>query len=178
MMDQISYPIGHFQPQNNLSKDEIINLIKQIPGLTKRLNTLLFGLEQYQLETPYRPNGWTVRQVVHHLADNDMNAYLRFKRGLTENNPLTNSYREDSWGELMDYKKLPVENSLSLLQILHHRFFVLLNELSIEEYKRTIQTEVIGRITLETAIQRFIWHNNHHAAQIENLIRRENWKEI
>lgn len=178
MMDQIRYPIGQFQSQNNLSNDEMINLIKQIPGLTKRLNTLLFGLEQYQLETPYRPNGWTVRQVVHHLADNDMNAYLRFKRGLTEINPLANSYREDLWGELMDYKKLPVENSLSLLQILHHRFFVLLNELSIEEYKRTIQTEVLGIITLETAIQRFIWHNKHHAAQIENLIRRENWKEI
>ncbi|MFK4475765.1 hypothetical protein ABH897_005559 [Paenibacillus sp. RC73] len=177
-MDQIKYPIGQFQPKNNLSNDEIIYLIKQIPELIKRLNTLLIGLEQYQLETPYRPNGWTVKQVIHHLADNDMNAYLRFKRGLTENNPLANTYREDSWGELIDYKKLPVENSLSLIEILHHRFLVLLKELSIEEYKRTIQTEVLGIITLETAIQRFIWHHKHHASQIENLIRREKWKDI
>lgn len=169
-MDQVKYPIGHFQPQNNLSNDQLINFINQIPELIKKLKALLNGMEDHKLNVPYRKNGWTIKQIIHHIADNDMNAYLRFKRGLTEENPIASTYREDLWAELNDYKKLPIENSLVLIEILHQRFFYLLIELEQEDFKRTIQTEVLGRITLEIAIQRFIWHNKHHIAQIEGLL--------
>ncbi|MEN1985707.1 YfiT family bacillithiol transferase [Paenibacillus hubeiensis] len=158
-MDPIRYPIGHFQPQKNLSGEQLCNLIHQIPELIIKLKALLNGRKDYTLNTPYRMNGWTIKQIVHHIADNDMNAYLRFKRGLTEENPLATTYREDLWAELNDYKGLPIENSLALIELLHHRFFYLLIGLDQNDFKRTIQTEVLGTITLGIVVQRFIWHN-------------------
>lgn len=171
-MDKDKYPIGQFQPQSNLTDEQISLLIHQIPELVKRIKALLNGVENHKLEIPYRLNGWTIKQIIHHLADNDMNAYLRFKRGLTEDNPLASTYREDLWAELNEYKTLPVEHSIALIEILHYRFYHLLIELDKGDFKRTIQTEVLGKITLEMAVQRFIWHNKHHIAQIENHLRR------
>lgn len=171
-MDQVRFPIGHFQPRDNFIQDQLADLIKQIPELIKKLKSLLHGIEDQKLNIPYRTNGWTIKQIIHHLADNDMNAYLRFKRGLTEDNPFATTYREDLWAELNDYKTLPIENSLALLELLHHRFYHLLIELDQDHFKRTILTEVLGEIKLDIALQRFIWHNNHHIAQIENQLRK------
>ncbi|MHA7966728.1 YfiT family bacillithiol transferase [Paenibacillus sp. CAU 1782] len=173
-MDQVKYPIGQFEAQHHLSGEQLRNLINEIPGLIEKLKALLNGIEAHELNIPYRMNGWTIKQIVHHLADNDMNAYLRFKRGLTEENPLASSYREDLWAELNEYKSLPVEHSIALIELLHYRFYHLLIELDQDDFKRTIQTEVLGKVTLEIAVQRFIWHNKHHMAQIENQIRKTN----
>lgn len=170
------YPIGPFQAASDSSYEAIIERANEVPKLVEHLRSLVDGLDEEQLATPYRPGGWTIRQVVHHLADNDMNAYLRFKRGLTEQAPMASSYREELWADLIDYEQLPVSNSLSLLGNLHERFFVLLQGLTSEDYERTIQTAVLGVITLDVALQRWLWHHRHHAAQIENLLRTEGWK--
>lgn len=177
-MDHIRYPIGEFQPKINPTHEEIIIFINQIPNIIEILKNLLEDLGQEQLDTSYRSDGWTIRQIIHHIADNDMNAYLRFKRALTEQEPVANSYREDLFAELDDYENLPVENSLLLIEILHKRFFILLIGLNSAEFKRGLRTKVLGLITLDTALQRFIWHASHHIAQIESLIRDKKWKEI
>ncbi|WP_326998803.1 DinB family protein [Cohnella kolymensis] len=121
-MDKVRYPIGHFVPIPNPSVEERRNFILQIPELSKSLRNILKKLDSDKLQIPYRPDAWTIQQIVHHLADNDMNAYLRFKRALTEDDPLAHSYREDLWAELSDYKDVPIETSISLLELLHSRF--------------------------------------------------------
>lgn len=174
-VDNIRFPIGQFIPNPNLSDEERIDLINQIPGITRTLRNIIQNLNSDQLNTPYRANGWTIKQIVHHLADNDMNAYLRFKRALNEDEPLASSYREDLWAELSDYIHMPIENSIRLQELLHERFLLLLNDLTPEDFYRKLNTQVLGSITLDMALQRFIWHNRHHISQIESLIRIKGW---
>jgi hypothetical protein len=174
-MDAIRYPIGMFIPIDNPTNDDRERTSEQIRQLTKSLRSMLMGLDHEQLNTPYRQDGWSVRQIVHHLADNDMNAYSRLKRALTEEEPLAGSYREDLWAELHDYKDLPVENSLLLLETLHQRLLILLQGLEPQHYYRTLRTQLLGVITIDTAIQRFVWHNHHHMAQITSLLQRKGW---
>ncbi|UNK16953.1 putative metal-dependent hydrolase [Paenibacillus sp. N3/727] len=169
-MERIRFPLGHFEPILNPTSEERKNFINQIPDITITLRNLLKNLEFDQVRIPYRPDGWTIQQIVHHLADNDMNAYLRFKRALTEDEPLSDSYREDLWAELNDYREVPIETSISLLEILHSRFLILLNGLNPEDYNRKFRTQVLGKITLDTALQRFVWHNQHHMSQIKAFI--------
>lgn len=132
-------------------------MINQIPEIAKILRNITVRLIPEQLNIPYRQDGWTIKQIVHHLADNDMNAYLRFKKALTEVEPLSSSYREDLWAELSDYNDVPIENSISLLELLHVRFVVLLRGLHSDEFKKTLKTTVLGAITLDTALQRFVF---------------------
>ncbi|GGH27059.1 YfiT family bacillithiol transferase [Paenibacillus segetis] len=166
-MDPIRFPIGRFEPVNNADTAHFMN---QIPGIIITLRYILKDIPTQQLHIPYRPDGWTIQQIVHHLADNDMNAYIRFKRALTEDEPMASSYREDLWAELNDYKDIPIENSLLLLELLHKRLHVLLNGLSPEDFQRKLKTQVLGTITLDIALQRFIWHNKHHISKIETYI--------
>ncbi|MNW52839.1 putative metal-dependent hydrolase YfiT [compost metagenome] len=163
---------AQFEPNLNPSHEERITFIDQIPMLIKTLRNLLADAEPGLLNTSYRQNGWTVRQIVHHMADNDMNAYIRFKRALTEESPMGGSYREDLWAELSDYKELPVENSLLLLEVLHNRFWVLLNSLQPEDFRRALRTQVLGEITLDIALQRFVWHDLHHMSQIALVVKK------
>ncbi|WP_409340661.1 YfiT family bacillithiol transferase [Paenibacillus sp. MBLB4367] len=174
-MDPFRYPIGQFVGNIDPTSEERNRCIKQIPDLTRSLGEVLTNLDLHQLETPYRPGGWTIRQVVHHMADNDMNAYLRLKRALTEDEPVASSYREDLFAELSDYRDVPVQTSLSLLEALHSRFYILLHRLSPEDFGRKLSTQALGLITVDIAVQRFVWHNRHHISQISALKDRSGW---
>jgi len=171
--DLIRFPIGSFEPNTNMTDEERSHIIRQIPEISLRLRAIMEGLTPDQLDTSYRQGGWTIRQIVHHLADNDMNAYLRFKRALTEDEPMASSYREDRWAELPDYQETSIEDSIDLMELLHRRFYILVRKMEPETFKRKLRTEVLGSITLDTALQRFVWHNRHHLAQIELLFRGE-----
>ncbi|WP_410769373.1 YfiT family bacillithiol transferase [Fontibacillus sp. BL9] len=170
-MNSLRFPLRKFEPVNNPSDEERNNLIAELSSMAPTLRNLVSNLEPSGLCTPYREGGWTVKQIVHHLADNDMNAYLRFKRGLTEDEPMSSTFREDLWAELSDYKDVPVENSLLLIETLHDRFLVLLQAMRPEDFQRNIHTQVLGRISLDAALQRFVWHDRHHIAQIESFIK-------
>lgn len=174
-MDHLRFPIGRFEPVPHPTFEQRTGCIDEIRELVPTLRNVLDGLHSGQLHTPYRPQGWSVQQVVHHLADNDMNAYLRFKRGITEDNPLISTYREDLWAELDDYKDVPPETSLLLLEALHSRFVILLRSLNPSDFSKTMTTQLLGSITLDTALQRFVWHHRHHAAQITSLKDRMGW---
>lgn len=175
MVDHLRYPMGQFEPNLNPSIEERRNVIYQIPEISTTLRRLVKDITPYQLQIPYRPEGWNIQQIIHHLSDNDMNAYLRFKRALTEEEPLSDTYREDLWAELSDYKNVPNDLSISLLEILHNRFLILLNGMNPDDFSRTLRTQALGKITLDTALQRFVWHNQHHISQIRSVINSNGW---
>lgn len=175
-MASIRFPLGSFEPKVEPTLEERQRFIQQIPSIVPTLRQIIMKCPLSQLHMPYREEGWSIQQIVHHLADNDMNAYLRFKRALTEEEPVANSYREDLWAELSDYMEVPIENSLTLLETLHFRFLILLKDLRPEDFKRTMRTQLLGSITLDIALQRFVWHNQHHIAQITSILNRENAK--
>lgn len=169
MNDKIRYPIGHFEPICKFTDKSRKHIIDQVPGITKSLREIVQYIDDEQLHIPYRKGGWTISQIIHHLADNDMNAYIRFKRALTEEEPLAGSYREDAWASLHDYADLPLEDSIMLLEILHKRFYTLLRGLDPDQFRRKLRTEALGTISLDTALQRFVWHGQHHIAQITSF---------
>lgn len=168
-MDHVRYPIGNFEPITRLSAEQRKGLTNQIAGLTGTLRDLTKHLHKEQLHTSYRPGGWNIQQIIHHLADNDMNAFVRFKRALTENEPEASSYREDLWAELNDYRDVPVQTSLMLLEALHTRFAILLRGMTEADFRRTLRTQVLGTITLDIALQRLVWHNLHHISHIQMI---------
>ncbi|SEB56134.1 YfiT family bacillithiol transferase [Paenibacillus sp. GP183] len=174
-MDKIRFPIGQFEPIINPTFEDRVNFINQIPEITKKLRNIIKDLKSDQLNIPFHQNGWTIKQIIHHLADNDMNAYLRLKRALTEEEPMSSTYREDLFAELNDYRDVPIENSLFLLETLHSRILILVNGLKPSDFQRKLRTQVLGSITIDTALHRFVWHNLHHISQIESLINRSGW---
>ncbi|WP_136604860.1 YfiT family bacillithiol transferase [Paenibacillus dokdonensis] len=173
-MNENRFPIGPFEPELHPSAEALGGLIHQIPEITKLLREMISSLPPEQQNIPYRQGGWTIKQVIHHMADNDMNEYIRFKKALTEDGPMAGSYREDLWAELGDYRDLPVESSLLFMEALHQRFVILLKSLDPDDFKKKLSTQVLGQITLETALQRFIWHSRHHIAQIQAFMRSDN----
>lgn len=174
--DLLRYPIGRFESSLSPTCHSRQQLVQQIAGIGAELRELVQDLTLEQLQIPYRPDGWCIQQIVHHMADNDMNACLRLKRALTEDQPLASSYREDRFAELSDYIDAPIEWSITLLEALHKRIVIVLNSLSEEQYGRTLQTGPLGIITIDTALERFVWHNRHHMAQIKSLIERMGWR--
>jgi hypothetical protein len=174
-MDVWSYPLGKFIPEEQPTSEHRKRWIEDIAQIPTVLRLTVQNLNAEQLLTPYRPGGWKVDQVVHHLADNDMNAYIRFKRALTEEVPLAGSYREELWAELSDYQDAPIEMSLVLLESLHQRFVVLLRSLSPHQFQRTFVSPTHGTMTLNIATQRCAWHGWHHIAQIDSLKERMGW---
>jgi uncharacterized damage-inducible protein DinB len=140
-----------------------------------KLRQAIDSLGVEQLNTSYRPEGWTLQQVVHHLADAEMNAYIRFKRGLTEEQPLAGTFREDLSAGLDDYKDTSVETSILLLEALHSRFVDLLVKLKPTDFARSVTSPTHGTMTLDVAVQRFSWHAQHHIAQINSLRYRMGW---
>ncbi|WP_068783342.1 YfiT family bacillithiol transferase [Paenibacillus phocaensis] len=173
-MDSIRYPIGPFKEHLNPDIDYIKSLILEIEKMPSLLRNSVDGLDDKQLDTPYRQDGWTIRQIIHHIADNNMNAYFRFKRTLTEECPVIPSYTQDKWAELEDYN-LPVEISLKLIESIYSRFLTLLRNLEPLDYKREMNSVAYGNMSLETAVQRYLWHDRHHISQIQSLISREGW---
>ncbi|WP_212567924.1 YfiT family bacillithiol transferase [Bacillus alkalicellulosilyticus] len=175
MLDNIRFPIGQFEPVQNPTPEQRNKWIQEILVLPKLLRLTVKNLSNEQIYTQYRPGGWTVQQVVHHMADNNMNAFIRFKKALTEDNPIASSYREDLWAELSDYQNTPIEISLNLIESIHSRFVTLLCSLSTYEFQRTFMSPTHGFMNLDVATQRYAWHFRHHLAQIESLKQRMGW---
>lgn len=165
----LRYPIGKFQSQASYSSAERAAFIQDISELPAKLRAAVTGLTEQQLETPYREGGWTVRQVVHHLADSHMNSYIRFRLAVTENAPTIKPYNEAAWAELTDAKHEPVEVSLKLLESMHHRWVVLLRSFKTEDWKRTFVHPERGALDLATTVAMYAWHGEHHLAHVMNV---------
>jgi uncharacterized damage-inducible protein DinB len=174
-MADARYPIGKFHydgPPNEEQKQEFLDDIARTPV---NLRAAVNDLSEVQLDTPYRPGGWTVRQVVHHVPDSHMNSYMRFKLALTEDEPTIKPYAEDRWAELADSKATPIEVSLTLLDSLHDRWVRLLRALEPEDWKRTFRHPDLGAMTLEKTLALYAWHGKHHVAHITELRKQMGW---
>lgn len=174
-MQDLSYPIGKFHFQGTLTDDQKRALIGEIATMPASLRSAVEGLSQAQLDTPYRPGGWTVRQVTHHVPDSHVNAYVRFKLALTENDPAIKAYEQQLWAELQDTRDTPVEVSLALLDSLHDRWVRLLRSITPEQWKRTFRHPELGSVTLERNLALYAWHGKHHVAHITELRKRMGW---
>lgn len=172
-MEDLQYPIGHFT-QTSFTDVEINDWITELEQIPAQLKEAVIGLTDEQLDTPYRPEGWTVRQVVHHVADSHMHSYARFKFALTEDAPVIKPYNEAAWAELPD-AELPVEVSLSLLESLHRRWTALLWNLRESDLQKTFHHPADGEISLGLATGIYSWHGRHHIAHITSLAARESW---
>jgi len=172
----LRYPVGKFKFPDAVSVDERRKFVDQIARTPAELRAAIGGLSDSQLDTPYRPEGWTVRQVVHHVPDSHLNSYLRFKFALTEEEPTIKPYPEDLWAELPDGKSGPVEVSLTLLESLHSRWVALLRSLTESEWKRTFRHPDLGVVRLDQNAALYAWHGRHHVAHITGLRERMGWK--
>jgi hypothetical protein len=168
------YPIGVFKFDGEITNNVIKSWINEIEDLPELLRNAVRDLDNEQLDTPYRSGGWTVSQVVHHLADSHMNAYVRFKLALTEENPVIKPYDEGKWAELPDYK-LPIDISLSLLEALHKRWVKLLHSLSPADMEKTFIHPESGEVSVGKNIGIYAWHGRHHLAHITSLCNRMGW---
>jgi uncharacterized damage-inducible protein DinB len=171
----LRYPIGKFTYEGPLTEDRKRAFLDDIAKTPAKLRVAVKGLSQNQLDPPYRPGGWTVRQVVHHVPDSHLNSYTRFKLALTEDEPTIKPYAEDRWAELADTKATPLEVSLTLLDSLHDRWMRLLRSMTPEQWKRTFRHPELGPMTLEKTLALYAWHGRHHVAHITALREREGW---
>lgn len=174
-MSDLRYPIGKFTFKDSPTPEERVQLIQQIEQAPAKLRAAVSGLSQQQLDTPYRPEGWTVRQVAHHVPDSHLNAYVRFKLALTEDEPTIKPYAEDRWAKLADTQATPVEVSLALLESLHDRWVRLLRSLQPDDWKRTFRHPELGVMSLEKTLSLYAWHGRHHVAHITSLRERNGW---
>jgi hypothetical protein len=174
-LEALRYPIGRFEPRSGLSAAERDRLIEEIAGLPAAMREAVSGLTDEQLDTPYRPGGWTVRQVVHHLPDSHLNSYVRFKLAVTEAEPTIKGYDEAAWAELADGRGADVEGSLLLLEALHRRWTHFLRSLDDGKLSRAFRHPALGRVTLELNLQLYAWHGRHHLAHITRLCKRMGW---
>ncbi len=171
----LRYPVGDFSFSGKLAPDERAVLIDQIADTPERMRAAVHGLAREQLDTPYRPGGWTVRQVVHHVPESHMNSYIRFKLAMTEDAPTIKPYFEDRWAQLQDALDSPIEPSLDLLEALHRRWVWFLRSLKDEDFDRTFQHPELGVVSLNKNVALYAWHGRHHVAHITTLREREGW---
>lgn len=171
----LRYPIGPFKFEGSVTEDQRERFIDQIEGTPAKLRAAVEGLSPEQLDTPYRPGGWTVRQVVHHLPDSHLNSYTRFKLALTEDEPTIKPYYEDRWAELDDARNAPIEISLALLGSLHQRWVLLLRSLAPQDFARTFRHPELGVVSLDKNVSLYAWHGRHHVAHITSLRERMEW---
>jgi hypothetical protein len=171
----LRYPVGKFHAPKNISEDDRAQWIDEIVRLPGQLAGAVSGLNERQLDTPYRPGGWSIRQVVHHLPDSHMNSYVRVRLALTEDCPTIKPYAEDRWAELADATRGPVDLSLSLLAALHARWVILFRSLGDPEFARTMHHPEHGAVRLDRLLAMYAWHGRHHLAHITNLKRRSGW---
>src|SRR6185503_12347681 len=175
MTTELSYPIGKFKWEGDATAEQRQKFIEEIAGTPARVRAAVEGLSQEQLETPYRPGGWTVRQVVHHLADSHLNSYVRFRLALTEDEPTIKPYHEDKWAELEDARTAPLEVSLALLESLHERWVRLMKSLKAEDFARAFRHPDLGVVSLDKNLGLYAWHGRHHVAHITGLRERMGW---
>jgi hypothetical protein len=171
----LRYPIGSFKLEGAPTDEDVRRAIDEIAEAPARLRAAVEGLAGKRLETPYRPGGWTVRQVVHHVPDSHLNSYCRFKLALTEDEPTIRPYHEDRWAELDDSRTAPVEVSLSMLDSLHNRWVLLMKSLAPDELARTFRHPDLGVLSLAQNACLYAWHGRHHAAHITSLRERMGW---
>jgi len=171
----LRYPIGTFSFQGSLSSQERQKLIDQIAATPENMRQAVSGLDDAQLDTPYRPEGWTVRQVVHHVPESHLTSYTRFKLALTEDEPTVKPYFEDRWAQLDDARLAPISLSLDLLDAVHARWVWFLRSLKQEDFQRTFRHPEIGIVSLDKNVALYAWHGPHHVAQITSLRERLGW---
>ena len=165
-MEHLQYPIGKYIEQP-FSQQQLRERLLDIQTLPMHVEHAILNLDEAELQTPYRPGGWTKAQVVHHIADSHMNAYIRFKLGLTEDNPTIKPYDEKAWAEMADTKNLPINISITLLFSLHLRLHEILKNVKEEEWNRTIfHPEHQKQMTLWYLLGMYAWHGRHHVAHL------------
>jgi hypothetical protein len=175
MIDDPRYPIGPFAPALPVTPEQRAAAVADIAALPARMRAAVAGMGDEQLDTPYREGGWTVRQVVHHVADSHLNAFVRLKLALTEDNPTIKPYDEKSWAALAD-ARLPLDFSLTILDGLHARWIAVYDGMSSGQWNRTfVHPEIGGGLTLDWLAQNYGWHGRHHVAHITELRRRRGW---
>ncbi len=176
MNDDLRYPIGRFVYDGDLSREAIDRSIADIAALPRLVRASASGLDADQLNTPYRDGGWTIRQVVHHLPDSHMNAYVRSRLALTEQSPTAKPYDEAAWAELGDVKVVPIETSLALLEALHERWVATLRSLPDADFERGYIHPAQQRLVpLREVVALYSWHGRHHTAHISSLRERNGW---
>src|SRR5438128_4115748 len=166
---ELRYPVGKFDFDAPIEESQYPTLIAQIAEAPGALRSAVAGLSRDHLETRYRPGGWTVKQVVHHVPDSHLNSYIRFKLALTENEPTIKPYDEAVWAQLIDARMAPAEASLQLLEALHDRWTLLLRSLSASDVQRRFHHPELGVVTIDQYIALYAWHGAHHAAHITSL---------
>lgn len=168
------YPVGKFSQEGLVIAEQRAQFLQQVTEAPAKLRAAVQGLTDAQLDTPYRDGGWTPRQVVHHVADSHMNAFIRFKLGLTEDNPTIKPYAEDLWGDLAD-QKLPVDVSLPIIDNVHHRWVAVLRSMKESDWARTFNHPVLGVQRLDRSLALYAWHGRHHVAHITALRQKKGW---
>jgi hypothetical protein len=174
--EQLAYPIGRYEAPEKYPPELQTEWIAAIEALPKWLDHCIENLDAEQLDTPYRPGGWTVNQVIHHIADSHMNAYIRLKLALTEDSPVIKPYDEKLWAELPDVDAVPVNVSITLLHALHIRWVQLLRNMHDDDWERTyFHPEHERYVPLWEMADLYAWHGRHHMEQIRSLRQRMNW---
>ena len=178
-MEDLRYPIGKFEwvpPANEVEmatrRAHYIDVVAELP---QKFNDAIAGLSPAQLDTPYRPEGWTVRQLAHHVPDSHANAFIRFKLALTEYEPTIKPYKEDLWAKLADVPNTPVEVSMQLLGALHTRWVALLRGMDSSDFARTLRHPEMGVLDLNRMLGLYAWHSAHHTAHVTSLRKRMGW---
>lgn len=175
MSEALSYPIGRWSAPDPMTDALRLDSMARIGSLPSRLREAVQGLDHAQLATPYRPGGWTVQQVVHHVADSHLNAWIRVRLALTEEFPRITAYNQDAWARLPDSGEVPIEASLRLLEGLHARWVALLGQLAPAQWQREYDHPENGRQRLDLVTHHYAWHGDHHLAHVAGLRRREGW---
>lgn len=174
-MNDPRYPVGKAERKEKLTPEERQTLIGQIADAPAHMRLAVAGLNESQLDTPYREGGWTVRQVVHHVPDSHLNSYCRFKLALTEETPTIRPYDEAAWANLSDSRDTPIETSLTLLESLHDRWVRLLHSMDDEDFARRLRHPELGEMSLDQVLCIYGWHSRHHVAHITTLRERMGW---
>ncbi len=168
------YPVGKFSYQDSVPSEQRAKFLEEVTQTPAKLRAAVHGLSDAHLDTPYRDGGWTPRQVVHHVADSHMNAFIRFKLALTEDNPTIKPYAEDRWAELAD-SSLPLEPSLVIIDQVHHRWVTLMRAMHESDWARTFNHPENGVRRLDQVLALYAWHGRHHVAHITGLRERKGW---
>ena len=171
----LRYPVGKWSPAPAIDEDTRRRLIAEIEALPSQLTAAVKGLDDGKLDTPYRAEGWTPRQIVNHVMDSHLNAYIRFKLGITEDNPTIKPYNEQTWAETEDGRTAAVSVALPVIDGLHRRWVQFLRSLAPAAFARTLVHPERGSMTLDDLLQLYAWHGRHHTAHITELRTRQGW---
>jgi uncharacterized damage-inducible protein DinB len=169
------YPVGKYEEPAKVTPELRSRAIQEIAATPEKLRAAVKGLDDAQLDTPYREGGWTVRQVVHHVADSHMNSYVRFRLALTETEPTIKPYEESAWAKLEDAAHAPIEVSLRLIEPLHERWVRLLRSMKTEQFSRTFRHPEHGARTIDWMLFLYEWHGQHHTAHVTELRKQKGW---